>query len=301
MTVDTTAAEALVRGAVDLYNHANPDLLPRHFNDIGMARVAQAAGVSAVVHRHHYVATDDRAAIASDETGFCVLGAIELGDAVGVNPWAVELSLEGGACWVSLPTLSAAAQRRRLAAMTSSPYHRALNFGPGELRCLDDAGQLLPSVQAVLGLVRDADAVLSFGYVSFEEAMAAARSAVEVGIRKMVVTNPLPRFSEEQIEALAAIPGIYFEVTWYLAHPDGPAGAASGPAVDRIVQSLRLVGVERSVMSSDGGMVDGPLPPVILAWGLAELAKRGFTIDDLRTLVHLNPRRLVPAPPATDE
>jgi hypothetical protein len=301
MTVDPTAAEALVRGAVDLYNHANPDLLPRHFNDVGMARVAQAAGVSALVHRHHYVATDDRAAIASDETGFCVLGAIELGDAVGMNPWAVELSLQGGACWVSLPTLSAAAFRPALAAMTSSPYHQALNFGPGELRCLDHAGQLLPSVQAVLGLVRDADAVLSLGYVSFDEAITAAASAADLGIGKMVVTNPLPRFTDDQIEALAAIPGVYFEVTCYHAHPDGPAGAASELAVDRIVHALRLVGVERSVMSSDGGMVDAPLPPVILAWGLAELARREFTLDDLRTLVHENPRRLVPAPPALGE
>ncbi|MBV9659586.1 MAG: hypothetical protein JO337_00350, partial [Acidimicrobiales bacterium] len=172
MAGDTTQAEALVRGAVDIYNHANPDLLPRHFNDIGMARVAQSAGVSAVVHRHHYVATDDRAAMASEETGFCVLGAIELGDAVGMNPWAVELALEGGACWVSLPTLSAAAFRPGLAGRTSSPYHKALNFGPGDLRCLDDAGELVPAVEAVLGQVRDAGAVLSVGYVSFDEAVA---------------------------------------------------------------------------------------------------------------------------------
>ncbi|HKA04255.1 MAG TPA: DUF6282 family protein, partial [Acidimicrobiales bacterium] len=213
----------------------------------------------------------------------------------------VELSLGGGACWVSLPSLSAAAFRPGLAAMTSSPYYKALNFGPGELRCVDDAGQLLPSVQTVLGLVRDADAALSLGYVSFEEAIAAARSAADLGIDKMVVTNPVPRFTDEQIGALAAIPGVYFEVTCYMAHPDGPAGAGSGAALDRIVYALRLVGVERSVMSSDGGMIDGPLPPVILAWGLAELTRRGFTLDDLRTLVHENPRRLVPAPLATGE
>lgn len=296
MTADTSAAEALVRGAVDLYNHASPDLLPRHFNDIGMARVAQAAGVSAVVHRHHYVATDDRAAIASDETGFCVLGAIELGDAVGMNPWAVELSLGGGACWVSLPSLSAASFRPGLAAMTSSPYYKALNFGPGELCCLDAGGQLVPSVEAVLGLVHDAGAVLSLGYVGFDEAITAARAAAELGIEKLVVTNPVPRFSDDQIGALASIPGVYFEVTCYMAHPNGPAGAASDAAVERIVHALRVVGVERSVLSSDGGMVDGPMPPVILAWGLAELARRGFTLDQLRILVHENPRRLVPAP-----
>jgi Family of unknown function (DUF6282) len=292
--------ESLVRGAVDLYNHANPDLLPRHFNDIGMARVAQSAGVSAVVHRHHYVATDDRAAMASDETGFCVLGAIELGDAVGMNPWAVELALAGGACWVSLPTLSAAAFRPGLARMTTSPYQKALTFGPGELRCLDGTGQLVPAVRAVLDLVHDAGAVLRLGYVSFDEAVTAARSAAELGIERMVVTNPRPRFSDSEIRALAGVPGVYFEVTCYMAHPEGPAGPTSATAVDNIVDAIRTVGVERSVISSDGGMVDAPLPPVILAWGLAELSRRGFMIEELRTLVHKNPRRLVPAPPSPD-
>jgi Family of unknown function (DUF6282) len=289
--------DALVRGAVDLYNHANPDLLPRHFNDIGMARVAQSAGVSAIVHRHHYVATDDRAAIASDETGFCVLGAIELGDAVGMNPWAVELALEGGACWVSLPTLSAAAFRPGLVRMTTSPYHPALTFGPGELRCLDDTGHLVPAVKAVLNQVRDAGAVLGLGYVSFEEAVTAARSAAELGIERMVVTNPRPRLSDSEIQALVEIPGVYFEVTCYMAHPEGPAGPRSASAVDNMVDAIQRVGVERSVMSSDGGMMDAPVPPEILAWGLSELSRRGFTIDELRRLVHENPRRLVPAPP----
>jgi len=218
-----------------------------------------------------------------------------------MNPWAVELSLDGGACWVSLPSLSAASFRPALAAMTSSPYHKALNFGPGQLRCLDTSGQLVPEVKAVVGLVQDAGAALSLGYVGFDEAITAARAAADRGVDKIVVTNPVPRFSDSQIGALATIPGVYFEVTCYMAHPNGPAGAASDAAVDRIVHALRLVGVERAVMSSDGGMVDGPMPPVILAWGLAELARRGFTFDELRALVHENPRRLVPAPPAIEQ
>src|SRR5262249_7177140 len=158
-------------------------------------------------------------------------------------------------------------------------------FGPGELRCLDAGGQLVPSVEAVLGLVHDAGAALSLGYVGFDEAMTAARAAAERGVDKLVVTNPVPRLSDDQIGALASIPRVYFEVTCYMAHPNGPAGAASEAAVDRIVHALGLVGVERSVLSSDGGMVDGPMPPAILAWGLAELARRGFTLDELRTLV----------------
>jgi hypothetical protein len=185
--------------------------------------------------------------------------------------------------------------------MTSSPYYKALNFGPGELRCLDTGGHLVPSVEAVLGLVHDAGAALSLGYVGFDEAITAARAAAERDVDKIVVTNPVPRFSDDQIGTLASIPGVYFEATCYMAHPNGPAGAASDTAVERVVHALRLVGVERSVLSSDGGMVDGPMPPVILAWGLAELARRAFTLDELRTLVHENPRRLVPAPPAIEQ
>jgi hypothetical protein len=289
-------ASSLVVGAVDLYNHANPDLLPRHTDDLGLATEAAAAGIAAVVHRHHYCSSAEQTALVRDATGFPLFGAIELSDSVGMNAYAVDLALRFGAVWVSVPTLSARAFRPGLVAR-ESVYRDALLFGGGDLAVLDEGGEILPVVKDVLKLVADAGVVLGLGYVSFDEALAVARAAAELGHAQMVVTNPWPRFSEDQVDQLMAIPGVYGEVTAYMMHPEGPGAAGTEASLDRATHLLRHIGVDRGVLSSDGGMVDAPRAPTILAWALDALSARGFSNEELWTLTHRNPRVLVPAAP----
>jgi Family of unknown function (DUF6282) len=287
---------SLVAGAVDLYNHANPDLLPRHNDDFGLAREAAAAGVAAVVHRHHYCSTAESTAVVRAATGFPLFGAIELSDSVGMNPYAVDLALRFGAVWVSVPTLSAAAFRPGLKARRSA-YTDALLFGAGEQVVLDEHGAVLPEVADVVKLVAEAGVVLGLGYVGFDEAIAVARAAAELGHERMVTTNPWPRFTEDQVDELMAIPGVYAEVTAYMLHPEGPGAANSTAGVERGLSLLRHVGVERGVLSSDGGMVDAPGPTTILAWALETFSAGGLSYDELHTLTHVNPRTLIPAAP----
>jgi hypothetical protein len=290
-------ASSLVVGAVDLYNHANPDLLPRHVDDLELAAEAQAAGVAAVVHRHHDASTAEQTALVRRATGCPLFGAIELSDSVGMNPYAVDLALRFGAVWVSLPTLSARAFRPALRA-NDGEFRDALNFGAGECHVLDDDGRLEPVVEDVVRLVVDAGAVLGLGYVGFDEALAVARHAAEMGHERMVSTNPWRRFTVEQIDELFAVPGVYAEATAYMLHPEGPGAAGSVAGVGGIMAMFDHVGVDRCVLSSDGGMVDAPRATVVLAWVLDELASRGMSREALHTLTHRNPRRLVPDAPA---
>ncbi|MBV9660537.1 MAG: hypothetical protein JO337_05205, partial [Acidimicrobiales bacterium] len=125
------SASDLVNGAVDLYVHSNPDLLPRRTDDIGLARESATAGVAAAIHRHHYCPTAERSKIAQDATGFLLHGAILLNDSVGgINPTAVDLALRDGAVWIGLPTLSAAAMRAQTG-WRATRYAKELAFGPG--------------------------------------------------------------------------------------------------------------------------------------------------------------------------
>src|SRR5262245_4634359 len=96
----------MLEDAVDLYCHANPDILPRRGDDIGLATESKQDGFRAALHRHHFSPTAERTQLARDATGFDLLGAIVLNDAVGgINPYAVELALRMGAVWVAFPTL----------------------------------------------------------------------------------------------------------------------------------------------------------------------------------------------------
>jgi Family of unknown function (DUF6282) len=289
-------AGELIRGAVDLYIHSVPDLLPRRVDDLQLAADCKAAGLSAAVHRNHYCPTADRSKLAADATGFALLGAVLLNDSVGgVNPWAVDLALQLGAVWIGFPTLSAKAMRASGMARTSAPGAGALGFGPGELEVLR-GGALSQESRDVLKLAVDADVAINMGYLSNTEVLALARAAAEMGHRRMVLTNA--RLSDAEFDSAMEIPGFFLEVTSYGVHPEGLGGANSAERVGRNVELIRRAGTDRIVLSSDGGMVNAPSPAEILKWGLRTYAEAGFTMDELRTMCQVNPRLLVPAPPA---
>jgi Family of unknown function (DUF6282) len=289
----TDSTSDLIRGAVDCYVHASPDLLPRRVDDVQLAKDSAAAGLAAVIHRHHYSPTAERAALARSVTGFPILGAVLLNDSVGgLNPTAVELALEMGAPWIGLPTLSAKAFRAGMTALPPSPSAERLSFGPGMLEVWGRERRLRAEVREILRMVHEADAVLNLGYVGTDEMLAVARTAAEMGHGRLVLTNP--RLSDEDLESALAIPGVFFEVTSYGVHPEGLGGAHWAAGMARNVGLIRRVGVDRVVLSSDGGMAGAPAPAEILCWALAQYADAGFSNAELRALVAENPRRLLP-------
>jgi len=284
----------LLDGAVDCYIHAAPDLLPRRVDDLALATESQAAGLAAVIHRHHYASTAERSQLARDATGFPVLGAILLNDPVGgLNPTAVRLALEMSAEWVSMPTLDALAFRRARATAAPTAFDDRLAFGPGQLAATDDTGALTSATSEIIDLVVEAGVPLNLGYLGVAEMIAVARAASERGHRRLVVTNAL--LVGERLGELLAIPGMFVEVTSYSVHPDGLGGANAEAGVERNVELIRRVGPDRVVLSSDGGMAGSPPPAEILGWAVGKYLRAGIDAADVRAMVADNPRRLLRA------
>jgi hypothetical protein len=282
-----------VRGATDLYTHASPDLLPRRGDDLALARDAKAAGVAAAVHRHHFSQTAERARIASDATGFRLLGAILLNDPVGgLNPDAVDLALRMGAVWVSLPTVMARWYRSRLARLHAD-RQKSVSFGRGDISALDGNGRLLAVVDDILDLVAARDATLNLGYVSYAEMLAVSDAAARHGVKKVVLTSPLTSggLTQVEVDRLMASETTVIELTAYSMYPGRLGGADLDPS--GAAQLIRRAGVARCVLSSDGGSAGSPPPAEILAWGCSRLAEEGFTTAELSALVRTNSARLV--------
>jgi hypothetical protein len=289
-------AAGLVEGAVDLYTHAIPDRFARRNDDLALAREAQAAGVAAIVHRHHYSPTAERARLASDATGFRILGAILCNpSAGGIDPTVVEHALDMGAVWVGYPTVGARWYRSTLTESNrpSGPF-AGVAWGPGDLALVDDDGRLTEEANAVLELAHERGAAVNTGYTSFEEVRALVGRARELGHEQVVLTNPhaIMRLSFEQLAELFAVPGVYAELTAYSIYPDRPS-KAEGRGVERAVEVIERLGVDRVAISSDGGVVDVPGPPELLAWFATGLAAAGVPVADLRKMMHANPRRVL--------
>lgn len=280
----------LLEGAIDLFTHAHPDRQPRQYDDFELAAVAAAAGLRSVVHRHAYVSTAERARLVRIATGFDMLGAVILNDTLGgINPYAAEHALDMGAALVGLPTMSAAAYRADLGRRLPPQMHERLTFGPGNLTARDADGVVREEVKDVLAITRDRDAVLNLGYISLEEQLIVADLASRMGLRKIVVTDPF--VSTAGLDALLAIEGLYVELETCSQLPGSPLLIDPG-GFPFFLDVLRRAGIDRVVLSSDGGGA-GSSPPEQLAWALDGLRAAGVAETGLRRLVHDNPLRLI--------
>lgn len=61
--VDEDTAQGLLAGAYDMHVHSGPDVLPRKFDDVELARRAKEKGMAGFVLKTHYVCTSDRATL----------------------------------------------------------------------------------------------------------------------------------------------------------------------------------------------------------------------------------------------
>lgn len=289
----------LLRGALDLHVHTAPDLVPRSVSDVEMTRRARHAGMAGFVIKSHHAPTADRATLcAALVAGVRVVGSITLNHYVGgLNACAVEGAARSGARVVWLPTTDAANEAGILAGWPAGrplpPYlqvKRDLEDKgrlPPAITVTGGDGRLAPGAQEVLEVVRDYGLTLCTGHLGWPEIHVLVPAARRAGVGKIVITHPgSPSIAlTPQQQAWLASRGAYFERCY--------AYSGSAQVIDAEARAVRLTGVERNVLSSDLGRVDGPLPDVGLALFIREFSRRGFTDAELRQMTALTPRALV--------
>lgn len=302
-------------GAVDLYVHASPDLIPRRADDIGLAVELGRTTLRAAVHRHHFAMTADRARLATEASGFEMFGSILLNSAVGgINPAAVEIALRSGAVLVSLPTTSARYMQTRDSWARGIEGRLGLKGTYESFTVWDDSGSLLPAVLEIADLVAGYDAILALGYVGPDECLAAAQEASRRGVTKMLLTNPLVAMGLDIAQSLeiTSVPGTFLEITAFALRPGHVGGSSDMDSVmvlagqsdaelptpdpgvpERQADLMRQVGVDRCVVSSDGGHAGEQSPAEELAWAGQALLGLGFSEAEVRVMVHDNPRTLL--------
>ncbi len=269
-------SHALLQDAVDVHVHTAPDVVERRYTDITLARLAQAAGMRAVVTKCHHESTVGRAAAASEATGFPVIGGIVLNDwCGGLDAGVVEASLALGARIVWWPTLSAAAHATVFGGVpTPEP-------------------PLTAEAESICRLVAAHGAVLATGHAGRETVHALAAVAAETGAR-LLVTHPdylVPDLSVAEQAALAGRhPEIWFERCAYMCLPGSPHPRPIEP----VVEAIRATGgPARNAVSSDLGQPELPPYPDGLALFAADLIAHGLTTGDVREMLTSSPAALL--------
>lgn len=294
-----------MHGAIDVHVHSEPDLFPRIADDVGVCRHAAELGLRAIVLKCHSERTTSRAFLTQQMVpGITILGGIVLNRSVGgINPAAVESALQFGGKQVWMPTVDAANHAATFGSTgaydkQASTVARADDRG---IRILDEDGRLIPAVWEVLDLVASYNVILGTTHVSREEIAALVPAAFERGVQKVLITHPffkVPALSLEELQSYVDL-GAYAEFGYCTVSP-----MWNHAALTRVVEAIRAVGPEHSVLMSDGGQRHNPMPAECLRVFAQSVFESGVSEDDVERMIKHNPAELLdlgPAPVVTPQ
>lgn len=293
-------ARVLVRGAYDLHVHIAPDVPPRRIDDVTLAHRFAGAGLAGFALKSHYTSTAERAQVVSGVVpGVQVLGTLTLNQAVGgMNALAVEIAAREGARIVWMPTVDSPAETAGRVEPTPGDnvpqwarlQHelRALGLGVEPVRVTDEDGRLLLETRDVLRAIARHGLVLATAHLARDDAFAVVDGALEEGVAHIVVTHPefpCQDFSIDDQVALAER-GCLLERCLSTPH--------SGKTTwEHVVEGVRAVGVEHTIVSSDLGNPDYPAVEDGLALWADRLLEADFGEDEVQEVIVGQSRRLV--------
>ena len=270
-------AAAQLQGVVDIHVHSAPDSRPRNVDAIEVARIAERHGVRAILLKNHYTHTASLAYIVRQAVpGVEAYGGIALNRSVGgINPIAVEHMARttgrfGRVVW--MPTFD------------SEHYTRTLKPNPNFVPISRD-GELLPEVKEVLAVMAREDLSLATGHSSPQESLLLVRAAKEAGIGRVVVTHPMlpPVGMSTAQQKEAASLGAFLE------YPFNATLSGGDIKFEDLVETLRAVGVEHAILSSDLGQVLNPIHTDGLLAYFAQLKEHGFSAAEIDRMAKRNP------------
>lgn len=290
----------LLQGAYDIHVHVSPDLVERSTDDLSLARRFIQLGWKGFVLKSHYFPTVERARVVTTAVpGIQVFGGLTLNHAVGgFNPVAVDVAGRAGARVVWMPTVDAAnesPERHRERGESRLPFWahiqreiRERGIAPPLLTALDEEGRLRPEVRACLECIAQHDMVLATGHLSRDEIIPLVAAARDAGVRRIVVTHALFPSQNLSIEDQVQVAGLgaYIEHCYTTFH-------TGKCAWETLYASIRAVGAEKVVLSSDLGQKTNPGIVEGLVDFAEHLLEAGFSPDQVRCMMVENPTALV--------
>ncbi len=301
--LDLRIYEAL-EGAIDIHLHPHPDRSPRLLSDLEAAAQAKAVGMRALVYKCHESSTPDRAYIAAQAVdGIEVYGIICLNPSVGgLNPEAVRMAIRMGAKGVWMPSTWSAHNtlyiRQAGALMGSESIGIEYDDDDDGITVLADAGQIKPEVVDILEQVAKADIMLSTGHLSLEEAHALLDEANKAGVKKLVVHTVnyhTMGYPLEDQKKMVEVNGAFLE--YGFSSLPNPIWEAVDPnrriSLDDVCRSIRNVGVEHCILSTDSGQFTTPTPIECMRLWYELLKVKGFSREEYDIMAKVNPAKLL--------
>jgi hypothetical protein len=216
-----------------------------------------------------------------------LVSGIVLNNAVGgLNADAVEHTLKLGGRVIWMPTLSATNHVRQMHRSKVPPTNSPM-LPPIALTVVNERGGIGDDVLLILDIMAKHDAVLAAGHLHVSEVLALFKQAKARGVKRLLVSHPtvFVDAAVEEITQLAAM-GAFIEHCVCDLRP-------RRIVAEDLAASIRVVGTEQTILGCDLGHLDRPLPAEGFKQVVRLCYELGFSPDEIRTMIGLNPSRLI--------
>ncbi len=282
--VKAKTVEGLTAGCIDMHAHFGPDSkLERSVDLFTLLETASDLKLRGIALKSKDYPTGAMAQVGKKlYPNIEPIGAICLDhDVGGLNPEAVS-SLGGiGGRIVWLPTFSSVGDMEK--------FFKRPDLG---ISCLDKEGELTKQTVAVLEEVKRHDLVLATGHISNEETMAVVKKAHAMGIKRIIITHPITA-------NLGGTPTMemmkeYVKMGAYLEHAlIGLTGRTQVITWEALVASIKEIGPQHCILSSDFGQISNPPPAYGMKSFIANMLAMGMKDEEVEVMVKTNPAKLV--------
>jgi len=278
-------ADRVLRGAIDVHVHSDPDNVPRSLDGLEAAKQARAKGMRAIVLKNHYDPTAGLAYLARKEApGLEVFGGIDLNLSVGgMNAAAVDHLAQVAGGW------------GRIVWMSTFDAENQVRFSKENRPFVSVSrnGALLAETRAVIAAIAKHRLVLATGHVSADEGLLLVREGRQQGVAHLIVThamNPPVLMDVAKMQEAARL-GAFIEFV------GGSQTTADAPdRVARMADAIRSVGPQFCIVSSDLGQKGNALPVDGFAAFLLALRAKGLSAADIDRMSKQNPATLLGLP-----
>ncbi|MFA6072895.1 MAG: DUF6282 family protein [Candidatus Woesearchaeota archaeon] len=283
---------------IDLHVHIGPEVLPRKYT-VNKIINKQKGKIRGMALKNHFYPTLPliESEETRDESDLILLGSVTLNNYIGgLNPDAIYASakLSKRPIIVWFPTINADNFLKRSKyeippEWVGGNFKSRLSDEIKGINIMDDKMNLIEDAKKVLKAIKDNNCILATGHVSSEEARILVIEANKLGIKKIIVTHPIYQQIDMPIEIqkeLASYDGVYIEQNYAMY-------AIDKIPIERIVQQINAIGAEKCILSSDVGQINSPSPSEALEEFTELLEVQGISVEDLRTMGEINPRKLI--------
>jgi hypothetical protein len=284
-----TATPSLLKvldGTVDLHCHSGPSPFPRRLNHVDASWDGARINMRAIlVKSHHHNTVMDLLAMQSqlDESPTPVYGGVALNtEEGGINPSIVAMSLGMGGRCVWAPTISSGQHIKAHTHDDGFPK-AALDLLEKEVSIFDANGDVSADTVKVTQQVAEAGALLASGHLDGASMRALFETARENGVTRMMVQHPdfVVNDTDEDIAAAVGM-GAFIEHELAMYHPQ--VDAPQWP-ITRLIDWIEKVGPEHTVIDSDLGQKQNPLPVDGYILIIGQLLEHGVSEKDIRQMI----------------